>query len=178
MWCARSRARRLVSMNLLRLLLCLVRVCRFTSLVVTTWSYKSRWLPLHTPTSSLTMRCSLLTSFPAPEKKERENRGKRRKKRKRDSWDLESVASLSLSSHGGTRLDPFQDHTGSPAKPCEPGVYDGGGARGLPCTKGPRVPYTRGRIRGELCSFLRAEIQCAIASFSPLVTVALRFGAA
>jgi hypothetical protein len=64
-------------MGLQRLLLCLVRPHRFTSSIATPRGYKSRQLPLRTPTSSRTIRCSLLTSFPALEKKEREKRKQR-----------------------------------------------------------------------------------------------------
>jgi hypothetical protein len=67
-----------VNKGLLRLLLRVVRDRRFTSSVVTPQGYKRRCLPF-TPTSSHTIRHSLLTSFPAPEKRERK-RGKRRKK--------------------------------------------------------------------------------------------------
>jgi hypothetical protein len=67
-------------MGLLVLLLHLVRARHFTSSVVTPQGYKSRRLPLRTPISSRTIHCSLLTSFPAPEKKERK---KMRKKNQR-----------------------------------------------------------------------------------------------
>jgi hypothetical protein len=60
--------------------------------------------------------------------KEREKRGKE----KGIFWDLENTASPFLSSHGETRLDPFQDHIWSLARPCKPRVYDGDGALGQP----------------------------------------------
>jgi hypothetical protein len=53
-------------------LLCLVRVHHFTFSVVTPWGYKSRRLLLCTPMSSHTIYRSLLTSFPAATKRERE----------------------------------------------------------------------------------------------------------
>jgi hypothetical protein len=102
------------------------------------------------PTSAHTIRYFLLTFFPAPEKKERKKRGKERA----IFWDLESVVSLSLSSHGGTRLDPFQGYAWSPAKPHESGVYDDDGAHGPLCAWGPHVPHDRVGIRGGLCSIL------------------------
>jgi hypothetical protein len=69
-------------MGLLHPLLCFVRARHFTSSIVTPWSYKSRWLPLRTPTPSHTVRHSLLTSFPTLEKKEGQKgeKGKRKKK--------------------------------------------------------------------------------------------------
>jgi hypothetical protein len=63
-------------------LLCLVRARHFTSSIVTPWGYKSRRSPLRTPTSSHIICRSLLTSFPARAKKEREKRRKY-KERKR-----------------------------------------------------------------------------------------------
>jgi hypothetical protein len=71
-----------VNMGLLRPLLCLVRARRFTTSVVTPRGYKSRRLPLRTPTSSHTIHCSLLTSFPTLEKKERKKDRKRKKGKK------------------------------------------------------------------------------------------------
>jgi hypothetical protein len=68
-----------------------------------------------------------LTPFRAPKKKEREIRRKNK-----GVGDFESVASPSLSSHGETRVDPFQGHVVSLARPCEPEVDDGGGAHSLP----------------------------------------------
>jgi hypothetical protein len=59
-------------MGLLRPLLRLVKARHFTSSVITSWGYKSRWSPLHTTTSSWTIRHFLLTSFPTSKKKERE----------------------------------------------------------------------------------------------------------
>jgi hypothetical protein len=156
--------RRHVNISLLRL----IRVRCFTSSVVTPWGYKSRWSLLHSPISSHTIHRSLLTSFPMPKKKEREKERKRGKKG--DYWDLESVASPSFSSHGKTRLDPFQGHAGSPAKPHELGVYDGDGARGLPSARGPRIPCACGRICGDFSRFLQAGIQCAITPV-PLLTI-------
>jgi hypothetical protein len=134
-------------------LLCLVRVGRFTSLVVTPQGYKSRRSHLHTPASSCAIYHSLLTSFPVPTKKEREKKEEKGKRKKEGVLRvLESVASPSLSIHGGIGLDSFQGHTGSPAKPQKPSVYDGDGAHDLPCARGPRVPWTHRRICGDLCS--------------------------
>jgi hypothetical protein len=106
---------------------------------VTSWGYKSERLPLRTPIFSRIIRHSLLISFSTVEMKDREKEGKEERKRG-DSWDLESVASPSLSSHGRTRLDPFQGHAGSPAKPSELEVFDGGRGCGLPCAEGPCIP--------------------------------------
>jgi hypothetical protein len=63
---------RRVNMGLLCLLLHLVRVCCFSSSVVTTWGYKSERSPLHMVTSSRTNSSCLLASFLAPEERERE----------------------------------------------------------------------------------------------------------
>jgi hypothetical protein len=79
-----------------------------------------------------------------------------------------------FSSHGGARLDSFQGYARSPAKPHKPRVHDGDGARGLPCARGPRVLCTRERIRGDLCSMLRARIHCTIAPVHPLIVASLR----
>jgi hypothetical protein len=68
-------------MGLLCPLLRLVRAYRFTS-VVTPWGYKSRRSPLCTPTSSRIIHHSLLTSFPMPEKKEREKGENEKRKEK------------------------------------------------------------------------------------------------
>jgi hypothetical protein len=148
-----KKSRRRVNLGLLRL----VRVHHFTSSVVTPWGYKRIWFPLNTQTSSCIIHRSLLTSFPRPKKKEREKRGKRKKG---DSWDLENVVSPSLSSHGGTRLDPFWGHIGSPARPRELGAYGSGRAHGLSCARGPHVPCAHGGIPVDLCSFLWVGIQC------------------
>jgi hypothetical protein len=112
---------------------------------------------LCTPTSSHTIRRSLLTSFLAPTKKERERRNVEKVKRRRERyyWVLRSVASPSLSSHGGTRLDSCHGQARSPAKPREPRVYDGNGAHSLPRARGPCVPRTRGRIHGNLFSLYK-----------------------
>jgi hypothetical protein len=67
-----------VNMDLLHL----VRARLFTSSVVTVWGYK-------------TVSCPCAQPHPLTQSI------------KRDYWDLESVAYTSLSSHGGTRLDPF-----------------------------------------------------------------------
>jgi hypothetical protein len=77
------------------------------------------------PTSSHIIRHSLLTSFPASEKKEREKEGKWRFLgfRERSFFTLEPWR---------TRLDPFQGYTGSLAKPHDLEVHDGDGARSLP----------------------------------------------
>jgi hypothetical protein len=140
-------------MSLLCPLLRLVRAYRFTS-VVTPWGYKSRRSPLCTPTSSRIIHHSLLTSFPMPEKKEREKEENEKKERKGNYRDLGSVASPSFSSHGRTRLDPFQGYTVSPAKPHEARVHECDRACGLSRARGPHVPRTRGRIRGDLCDIL------------------------
>jgi hypothetical protein len=161
-------------MGLLRPLLRLVKARRFTSSVITSRGYKSRWSPLHTTTSSCTIHHFLLTSFPTSKKKEREREredGKKEKKKGGITRISGSVASTSFSIHGGTRLDPFQGYAGSPGRPSGPRVHDGDGACGLPCARGPRVPRTRKRIRGDLCSILRARIWCAIA-LVPLLAIA------
>jgi hypothetical protein len=62
-------------------------------------------------------------------KRERE-RG--REIQREDFWGLASVASPSLSSHGGTRLDPFLGHVDAPVEPHEHGVHDGSRASNLP----------------------------------------------
>jgi hypothetical protein len=127
-----------------RPLLRLVRACRFTFLVVTPRGYKSKWSPLRTPTSSHTIHSSLFTSFPVAMERgrERERQKTRKEKRRKEGcyWVLGYVDAPSLSSHGGTRLEPFQGHTGSPAKPREPRVHDSYKAHGLPRARGPRVP--------------------------------------
>jgi hypothetical protein len=139
------------------LLLHLVWAYCFTSSVVTPRGYKSRRSPLCTPTSSCTIYRSLLTSFLMCEKKEREREKKKeegKEKERGDSWNSESIASPSPSSHGGTRLDHLQDHAGSHAEPHESVVYNGGGGRSMPCARGSSVPYACKRIHGDLCSFL------------------------
>jgi hypothetical protein len=68
-------------MGLLRPLLRLVKARRFTFSVITSRGYKSRWSPLHTTTSSCTIRHFLLTSFPTSKKKEREKTGKKKRKK-------------------------------------------------------------------------------------------------
>jgi hypothetical protein len=140
-------------MGLMHPLLCLVRIHCFTSLIVTTQGYKSRRSSLCTPASSHTICLSLLTTFPTPAKTERQKNEEKGKRKKEGYCQvLGSVASHSLSCHGGTRLDSFQGQTGSPAKPHEPRVYDGDGAHSLPHARGPRVPCTRRRIRSAFCS--------------------------
>jgi hypothetical protein len=57
--------------------------------------------------------------------------------------------------------------------PREPGVYDDGRAHDMPSVGGPRVPRARGRIRGGLCSFLRAGIRCTITLIPLLITAAI-----
>jgi hypothetical protein len=104
----------------------------------------------------------------------RQKKDEKRKRKKEGYYRiLGSVASPSLSTHGGTRQDTFQGHTGSPTKPHRPRVYDNDGAHSLPRARGPHVPRTRGRIRGDLCSILRAGIQCTIASVPPLAVASL-----
>jgi hypothetical protein len=63
---------------------------------------------------------------------------------------LGGVASLSSSSHGGTGLDSFHRYARPFVKTCESGVYNGGGACGLPYAGGPCVPRTHGRVHGVL----------------------------
>jgi hypothetical protein len=111
---------------------------------------------LCTPTSSHTIRRSLLTSFLAPTKKERERRNVEKVKRRRERyyWVLRSVASPSLSSHGGTRLDSCHGQARSPAKPREPRVHDGDGAHGLPHARGPLILCACERIHGDLYGIL------------------------
>jgi hypothetical protein len=92
-------------------------------------------------------------------------------------WDLGSVASPSLSTIGRIRLDPFQGYAGSHVELHEPMVHDDGGALNLLRAKGPIILHTHGRIYGDLCSILRARIQCAIASVPRLIIAALRLGA-
>jgi hypothetical protein len=129
---------------------------------------------LRTPTSSCTIRRSLLASFPAPEKeRERKKRRKEKERKRLDYWDLGSVSSPSFSSHGATGLGPFQGYAVSPTKPHESRVYDGNRACGLSHARGPHVPCTCRRICGDLCSILRAGIQSAIAPVPPLVVTAL-----
>jgi hypothetical protein len=106
-----------------------------------------------------------------------EREKKRGQRKKGDYLDLGSVASPFLSSHGGTRLDPFQGYAGSPTKPHEHRVHDGGGACGLMRARGPLIPRTRGRICGDLCSILRARIRCTIALVPLLIITALQLGA-
>jgi hypothetical protein len=70
-------------------------------------------------------------------------------------------------------LDSFHRYDGPFTKTCEAGVYDGGGAHGLPCARGPYVPRTCGRVRGVLHGILCAGIQYTIASVPSLVVIAL-----
>jgi hypothetical protein len=56
-------------------------------------------------------------------------------------WGLESVVSPSLSNYGGTRLDPIRGHVDILARPREPGVHDGGGARMLSRARGSHIPH-------------------------------------
>jgi hypothetical protein len=151
------------------LLLCLERAHCFASSVVTPRGYKNEWSPSCTPMSSGTSNCCLLASFLAPEKREREMG----REKAGDFWGLESVASPSISSHGGTRLDLFHSHAGTLVEPHEPGVHDGGGARNLSCAQGSRIPHAGGGIRGGFHGHLRAEIRCAIAPIPLLTTTTL-----
>jgi hypothetical protein len=104
--------------------------------------------------------------------KKKEGR-KEEKRKKKDYLDLGSVASPSFSSHDGAGLDPFQGYTGSPAKPCKTRVYDGSGARGLPCAREPCVAPARGKMRGVLYGILREGIWYAIAPVPSHVAVVL-----
>jgi hypothetical protein len=65
-------------------------------------------------------------------------------------WDLLSVASPALSSHGGTRLDPFQGHTGPSIKPREPEIHDGGV---------PNVPASPVLAEGYMVAFVAIYYQ-------------------
>jgi hypothetical protein len=76
-------------------------------------------------------------------------------------------------SHGGVGLDSFDRYAGSSTKTREAGVYDGGGAHGLPCARGPCVPLTCGRICGVLHGILRVRIRYSIASVPPLIVMVL-----
>jgi hypothetical protein len=77
---------------------------------------------------------------------------KKTKRRKGDFLGVESVASPSLSSHGGTRLDPFQGYIGEPTEPPEARDHDGGGTRNLQHARRPRVPHI-GRCHGFMTGF-------------------------
>jgi hypothetical protein len=99
--------------------------------------------------------------------------GKEERKGGGGSWNLESVASPSLSNHDETRLDSFQGHTGSPAKPHEPGVYDSDEARDLLCARGPHIPHACGWIHCDLYRFLGAVIRCTITLVPPLIAASL-----
>jgi hypothetical protein len=109
-------------------LLCLARARCFASSVVTPRGYKSEQLPSCAPTSSHTISHCLLASFHAPKEREGEGEGDTKGR----FLGLASVASPSLSSHGGTRLDPFLGHVDAPVEPHEHGVHDGGRASNLP----------------------------------------------
>jgi hypothetical protein len=74
---------------------------------------------LHIATSSRMNSCHLLPSFLALEKRERE----RDLETGEIFWDIESIASPSLSNDGRAGPDPFINHAGTPAGPREPGVH-------------------------------------------------------
>jgi hypothetical protein len=93
-------------------------------------------------------------------------------------WDLLSVASPALSSHGGTRLDPFQGHTGPSIKPREPEIHDGGVARNLLCARCSCIPSAGGGIHGGFCCNILPGIWCAIVPSPPLTVVVIRPGGA
>jgi hypothetical protein len=57
---------------------------------------------------------------------------------------LQGVTSSSLLNHGGAGLDRIGGHTTTPAKPCELGVYDGGGAHDLPRARESFISHTSG----------------------------------
>jgi hypothetical protein len=80
------------------------------------------WAPPHPLAQSVipSLSPSLCLKGKRDEKREketekREKREKKEKRKKRDYLDLKSAASPCFSSHGGTRLDPFQHYLGSPA---------------------------------------------------------------
>jgi hypothetical protein len=91
------------------------------------------------------------------------------RKKERYFWDSESIASLSLLSHDGTRRDPFQGHARPSIGPREPGVYEDGRACDLPRACVPHVPRDGGGICGVLCGISRTGVRCAIALILPLI---------
>jgi hypothetical protein len=71
-------------------------------------------------------------------------------------------------------LYPFHGYVGSFAKPHKTRVYDGGGARGLPCARGPYIPHARGSIRGVLYGILWVGIRHTIELVPSLIAVVLQ----
>jgi hypothetical protein len=82
---------------------------------------------------------------------------------------LHGVASPSLLNHGEARLDCVRHQGRAPAKPCESGVYDGGGARNLPCARGSHVPVPVGR-------YIVASVAFYERGISPLLAAVLWLG--
>jgi hypothetical protein len=87
---------------------------------------------------------------------------------------LLGVASPSQRIHGGVGLDRVRGYTKAPAKSHESGVYDSGRLGYLWRARGSCVPSTDGGIRHGV---LRARIQYAITSISPLAAAVLWSGA-
>jgi hypothetical protein len=63
---------------------------------------------------------------------------------KRALLSLLGVAFPSLLIHGRVGLDRVGGHPRAPEKPCESGVYDGGGACDLSRAQGSRIPHSGG----------------------------------
>jgi hypothetical protein len=91
---------------------------------------------------------------------------------------LQGVASPSLLSHGGVRLDPVQGHIRALMKPCDSGVYDGSGARDLLHAQGSRIPSTGRGIRRGKHGVLRVGVWCIITLISSLFAVVVWIGTA
>jgi hypothetical protein len=64
---------------------------------------------------------------------------------------LHGVASSSLLNHGVAWPNRFRGYTRAPAKPCESGVYDGGGACDLLRARGSFIPRAIGGTCRGLC---------------------------
>jgi hypothetical protein len=70
------------------------------------------------------------------------------------------------------------DHTRAPAKSCESGMYDSGGASYLSCSCRSCIPCSSGEICHGMLSVLQARILHALALIPPLVAAVLWLGAA
>jgi hypothetical protein len=121
-WCINS--------FLLCLFTTLAKPSRIATLIVKPRGYKagSRSYAQHTSFHMISHR--LPTSFPMAEK---ERNRKTNLEIGEGCWAYKCVASPSLLNHGKVGLDRAGGHAREPAKPCESGVYDGGGAHVLMC---------------------------------------------
>jgi hypothetical protein len=73
---------------------------------------------------------------------------------RRELLSLLGVAFPSLLIHGRVGLDRVSGHARAHAKPCDSGVYDGGGACDLPHARGSCNARSGGGIRRGVCSIL------------------------